>query len=83
MNSFMHAFPAGAAGEICVSLGDEGDFYRFVYTDNGRGFPPGTDPKDPGSTGLMIVKRLAEDQLAGSLEVKSGNGVRFEIVFRK
>ena len=83
MNSFMHAFPAGAAGEVCVSLGDEGDFYRFVYTDNGRGFPPGTDMKNPSSTGLMIVKRLTEDQLGGSLEVKSGNGVRFEIVFRK
>lgn len=83
MNSYMHAFPAGAAGEIYVSLMDEGDFYRFVYKDNGTGFPPGTDPKDPGSTGLMIVKRLAEDQLGGSLDLKSGNGIRFEIVFRK
>jgi len=82
MNSYMHAFPEGAAGEISVSLKVQEDgSYRFRYTDNGRGFPAGMNLESPSSTGLMIVKRLAEDQLGGVLELNSCNGVDFEIVF--
>ncbi len=84
MNSYMHAFPGGAAGEIAISLKDEGDgIYRFLYKDNGRGFPEGINFKSPESTGLMIVKRLAEDQLGGTLEITSGDGADIEIIFRK
>jgi PAS domain S-box-containing protein len=84
MNSYMHAFPEGAAGEISISIRDEGgDMYRFLYTDNGRGFPGGLNLESPESTGLMIVKRLAEDQLGGILEFRSDNGAGIEIVFGK
>jgi two-component sensor histidine kinase len=84
MNSYMHAFPRGASGEISVSLREEGDNrYRFRYTDNGTGFPSGINLESPESTGLLIVRRLAEDQLGGTLEIVSGNGAGFEIVFGK
>lgn len=84
MNSYMHAFPEGAAGEIRVSLRDEGEgLYRFLYTDNGRGFPSGINLKNPESTGLMIVRRLAEDQLGGCLAITSDDGAGIEIIFGK
>jgi PAS domain S-box-containing protein len=83
MNSYMHAFPEGAAGEITVSLGKADGRYRFRYADNGRGFPSGINPESPKSTGLLIVRRLVEDQLGGTLEIQSDQGVVFEIAFEK
>ncbi|WP_421909583.1 sensor histidine kinase [Methanolacinia petrolearia] len=83
MNSYMHAFPEGAAGEISVSLGEDDGIYRFSYADNGRGFPPGMNLESPESTGLMIIRRLVEDQLGGIIEIHPGHGVVFEIAFGK
>jgi two-component sensor histidine kinase len=82
-NALKHAFPGGGSGAISVSLGStaQGEF-RLVVGDNGRGLPPGFDPKNSTSLGLKLVTDLTK-QLDGALEVSTDGGTTFSITFRE
>ncbi|MGV8077358.1 MAG: CHASE4 domain-containing protein [Methanosarcina sp.] len=58
----------------------EGERYKLVFADNGRGFPGEIDFRNPTSLGLQLVNALV-DQIEGSIELKKGHGTEFEIRF--
>jgi sensor domain CHASE-containing protein/two-component sensor histidine kinase len=84
-NSVKYAFPAGTDGEICISLTRENfwkdEIYKFVFADNGIGFPEGINFRNPDTLGLQLINALV-DQINGYIEVKQNNGTEFEIWFR-
>ncbi|MDA8173656.1 MAG: PAS domain S-box protein [Nitrospiraceae bacterium] len=80
-NSIKYAFPDGRAGRIAISLHSHDDHLEFVFSDNGIGLAD-TDVEKAKSLGLKLVGRLASKQLGGRLEVSTGNGTEFRIVFK-
>ncbi|HZP66127.1 MAG TPA: two-component regulator propeller domain-containing protein [Rudaea sp.] len=94
MNSLMHAFEPGVAGEIRVFAERHGDHVRLTYRDNGKGMsesvcaqifePFFTTRRGQGGSGLgmHIVYNLVTQLLKGSIRVESapGEGARFEIL---
>lgn len=80
-NSYQHAFPYATGGHVDIQVKPvEGDLYRLVVKDNGKGLTE--DYADgPGKLGLEIVEALAE-QLDGSFHVRANGGVTFEVLFR-
>jgi len=80
-NCFQHAFPYATGGHIDVQVqAVEGDLYRLVVRDNGKGLQTG-NTTGPGKLGLEIVEALA-DQLDGSFHTRTNNGTTFEVLFR-
>ncbi len=80
-NAIEHAFPADGEGDIQVTLTCEARRALLEVSDNGRGLPEGFDPKACESLGMRLASRLAERDLAGSLESWSDGGARFRISF--
>lgn len=80
-NALKHAFPEGR-GELRVTLqpAADGRMVRLCVADNGVGLPPGFSLEDDASMGLQVASGLAR-QLGGTLEIGTGTGTRFEIVF--
>ena len=82
------------AGEIELSLNDEGDTVTVVVTDNGKGLPdegrdrltePYMTTRSRGTgLGLAIVKKIMEDH-GGRLilDDREGGGARISLVFRR
>ncbi len=80
-NALKHAFPAGQAGTLEVSLHAHGDQAELSVYDDGVGLPAGMDPQAPISLGLSIVQMLSS-QLKGQLKVHSaGTGTTFTVSF--
>lgn len=80
-NAFQHAFPHATGGHVEVTVTRvEGDLHRLMVHNNGVAPDHGL-LTGPGKLGLEIVEALAE-QLDGSLHVRSGPGVAFEVLFR-
>jgi len=84
-NALRHAFPAGEAGRVTVSLHRHAeDSLELRVVDDGVGLPPNVDPDAPGSLGLRIVQILAA-QIRGALSVErgaaGGRGTAFSLVF--
>lgn len=79
-NSYKHAFPDDAPGQIIVML-QRRDDTELVLTvaDNGRGMAP-LDPSDRRGLGTPIVRGLAI-QLGGALEISGDDGVRAVLRF--
>ncbi len=74
-NAFKHAFPNERKGTVQIRL------HRVVnqevlleVSDNGVGLSPDLDLVTPSSLGLMLVQRLLNKQLKGSMNVTSANG---------
>src|SRR5262245_17647020 len=95
LNSVMHAFPDGTAGEIVVSLEGSGESdVVLLISDNGCGMtvdvrrqafnPFFTTRRNQGGTGLglHIVHNIVINRLGGSLDLESapGMGTRSRIV---
>ena len=80
-NSFKYAFPDNQEGEIKISLQKTENQIELDYADNGIGIPEDFDWKKTKSMGLNLVKMLAENQLDGSIDMKSKNGIIFTIKF--
>ena len=96
VNSLMHAFPDGRAGQITLSIRalDEG-LVELRYSDNGCGVPSAdrdrifepffTTKRGKGGSGLglHIVHNLAVGRLGGSLAFQEtpGGGATFVLVF--
>lgn len=80
-NAFQHAFPYATGGHIEAHMKPiEGDLFRLVVKDNGKGLNDGY-ATGSGKLGLEIVEALAE-QLDGTFHTRSNGGVTFEVVFR-
>jgi two-component system, sensor histidine kinase PdtaS len=62
--------------EITIELAARGDEIVLAVGDDG----PGLDGHGDG-TGLSIVRALVRDELKGTLELRSGDGLRAEVVF--
>jgi len=62
---------------VRVELGRRNGDVVLAIADNG---PGGADPSRAG-TGLSIVQALVRDELRGTLELRSGDGMRAEVVF--
>lgn len=76
-NALKHAFPGGRQGSITVSLvAKEAGEVELAVADDGVGIPEGFDATKTSSLGLQLVKILT-DQLAGTLEIRRGNGTTF------
>jgi two-component sensor histidine kinase len=79
-NAIKHAFTGN--GTILVSLQQTAEQQlTLVVADNGKGFPAdgGTPPKK--SMGMMLMKTLTE-QLEGTLNIQSHNGVIITVNFK-
>jgi PAS domain S-box-containing protein len=81
-NSLRHAFAGRTGGEIRISLIRSGDAISLEVSDNGVGFPAGFDWRSAGSMGMKTIDALGE-QIHGSVEFASGEGVACRIVFRE
>ena len=81
VNALEHAFQGRSDGEMTVSLhnGSDGRI-RLCVADNGIGLPMGFDWRQTRSLGLRLVQMLSK-QLDSTMEVSSGDGTKFEIVF--
>jgi two-component system, sensor histidine kinase PdtaS len=82
-NSIKHAFPEGKTGEISIGCTQpDAHTLRFVYRDNGTGFPGDFDWKTSESLGLRLVNSLV-DQLDGTIEKGTGEGTMFIITLHR
>lgn len=80
-NSLKHAFPAGCAGRIVVSLvREDGEMLRLTVADNGVGYPDGFTPTSTRSLGLKLVLALA-GQLGGRFSISNQGGAVATLVF--
>jgi two-component sensor histidine kinase len=83
-NSLKHAFPDNREGKITVALCSAGkDKMELRISDNGIGLPEGLDFRNTKSLGLRLVRKLAEDQLRGKVELKDEKGTDFLIKFKE
>jgi PAS domain S-box-containing protein len=80
-NAYKHAFRGRTSGEIraTLSAGADGRVYLRMG-DNGVGLPAGLDWRQCRSLGLRLIRLLSE-QLHAVVEVRSGDGTEFEVVF--
>ncbi len=86
-NALKYAYPESTAGEIAVTVRQDGGTVTMVVEDGGVGLPEDSKMDTFGSLGLTLVRGLV-DQLHGQLDIlgKSGSGmgergVRIEIHF--
>ena len=81
-NVLKYAFPGGKPGEVQIDLGREasGKVHLFI-ADNGIGLPSDCDWKISPTLGLRLVRTLAR-QIEADMQVTSGNGTAFSIIFR-
>ncbi|MHA6252452.1 histidine kinase N-terminal domain-containing protein [Oceanobacillus sp. CAU 1775] len=78
-NSYTHAFPHQASGEINVKLVKEGSDVVITVKDNGIGFL--VDKVEGNSLGLFIIKSYVKDKLKGKIQFnRKKQGM--EITFR-
>ncbi len=88
-NCLKHAFqytdnenPARRArNKVLVEIYSDSDgFLTLSVKDNGVGLPGNLDIKNTNTLGLQLVNTLT-DQLKGSIDIRSGRGTVFNIVF--
>lgn len=81
-NSIKHAFPEGETGEINVEISMQEENYQLTVSDNGIGLPDDWKFEELSTLGLQLVRSLT-DQLSGKMEIVSGSGASFSILFRE
>ncbi len=80
-NALVHAFPAGRAGTISITLANTNTRHlRLTVADDGMGLPPNVNPDESSSMGMMVVASLSK-QLGAELTIQSGPGTTFTIDF--
>ena len=76
VNALRHAFPAGRAGTVLVSVTQADGELRVVVADDGVGLP---DAYTEGSGyGMTLVRAMAK-QIGGALHVENKGGARFTL----
>jgi len=82
-NCLKYAFPDNRKGAILLQLkSNKENGVEITVSDNGVGIPEAFDLQNADSLGLKLVKIIAEDQLDGSIGMKSKNGTKFTIKFK-
>ena len=80
-NALEHAFAAGNAGRVRVSMAREGTRHVLTVADDGRGLPEGFDPLAGRSLGLKIVRTMAS-QIGGDFSMtRQDKGVACRLHF--
>jgi two-component sensor histidine kinase len=79
-NAMKHAFPAGRAGAVTVSLREAGEEVTLHVRDNGRGLPGDFDLENAKSLGLRTVNILAR-RLEARVTVTVNGGTSFTLAF--
>lgn len=80
-NALKYAFPNGAQGMIYIALHcNEDNNYTLIIRDNGIGLPLNWEVESVNSLGFRLVDILAK-QLEGTLQVNSGLGTEFTLIF--
>jgi two-component sensor histidine kinase len=80
-NSLKYAHPAGLPAKITLSCSraDAGGL-RFVYEDDGVGFPEGFDVETDGNLGMDFIRSLSKELKGAPNWLSDPLGIRFEIV---
>jgi len=79
-NAFKHAFKNGK-GLLSITLKRESpDSYNLTVADDGPGLPPDFDIATTSSLGMRLVETFSR-QLKAKLEIPSGVGATFRLVF--
>ncbi len=82
-NSLKHGFTGGRGGEVLVSVRTEGEKQvRLEVSDNGVGLPVDFEARREKSLGMKLMTDLAR-QLGGHLDIGSGPGTRFQVIFSR
>jgi PAS domain S-box-containing protein len=79
-NSFKYAFPAGAAGEIGVAIGEVDGACVLRVWDTGVGLPEGFRIEEATSLGLRLVTIMVA-RLKGTLTIQRAAGTAVSIAF--
>ncbi|MCX6566343.1 MAG: response regulator [Candidatus Aminicenantes bacterium] len=77
-NAIKYAYPEGAGGEIRIDLRKPDGKILLRVEDDGAGLPEGIDPNTAESTGLSLIRMLA-DQIDAGLTFKSKGGVKVSL----
>ena len=81
-NSLKHGFPCEENAEITISLKQhENDVIELIVSDNGTGIPDGGNLLSNNTIGGQLIRALVEQQLEGSMNVDTKNGVKCSIIF--
>lgn len=81
-NALKHAFPNDRKGTVRITGHLAGEALMLTVSDDGAGFPPGSDWRATESLGLRLVTGLV-DQLGGTIEKKDGAGTMFIITIHR
>jgi len=81
-NSLKYAFTEAASGTISIEMSIDRSSGHYVYRfiDDGIGLPASFDVEDAKSLGMIFINNLAK-QLEGTLSVKNGRGLEYELRF--
>ncbi|NBD35293.1 MAG: PAS domain-containing protein [Chloroflexi bacterium] len=83
-NTIEHSLKRRKVGHISVriTLKEDGETVRFVYRDDGPGYPPDVLRFEDYNIGFYLNQRLVKKDLQGSLELKNEEGAVAIICFR-
>lgn len=73
VNTYKHAYGDGDTGELRITLVPDGERYRLIISDNGRGFPDDFDPERSESLGMTLIQTFAS-QLQADMSIKNEEG---------
>lgn len=85
-NCLKHAFEQPGEGTIEIAFQSEGQTYRMIVRDNGRGMDEQSADglsTQSDSIGLGLVKTLAETDLQGEFDIDGSNGTTVTVEFPK
>ncbi len=81
-NAMKYAFAGQTEGIITIQMQPDGARAVLIVSDNGIGFPDGSEPEQTASLGIRMVKTFVEYQLDGSYEITTGpDGTAWTIWF--
>ncbi|MCH2224670.1 MAG: PAS domain S-box protein [Crocinitomicaceae bacterium] len=79
-NAYKHAFSERSEGQIQIEVAQSGDQFKLIISDNGIGL--NNKKKNVQSLGLEIVEALI-DQINGTIEITSNEGLKYVISFKE
>lgn len=81
-NSYKYAIPFADNPEIRIRLEEVGDFVEMEISDNGPGLNDDFEEGKNASLGFKLMRTFAS-QLKGELEIKSEDGLKYLLKFKK
>ncbi|WP_420582959.1 histidine kinase dimerization/phosphoacceptor domain -containing protein [Reichenbachiella sp.] len=79
-NALKYAFDDKKDGQLKVQFAEDGNAYKLMVSDNGKGLPPKWEQRK--NMGMRLVQILV-DQLEGELQIDNSKGTSFMITFEK